>query len=108
MKLPRDATIAMTKMTEYLLRWRPEDDKSAFLARAGYSTGNADELITDIREQLLPIEAEFIEATEYGPKYLIRGALVGPNGHSLRVISIWMTEDAIGETKFLTLYPDRI
>jgi hypothetical protein len=107
MKLPGDAIIAMRKMTEYLLRWRPEDDKSAFLAQAGYTIGTADRLATDIREQLLPLEAELIEETEYGPKYLIRGPLAGPNGRALRVVSIWMTEDATGETKFVTLYPDK-
>lgn len=107
MKLPRDAIIAMRKMTEYLLRWRPEDDKSAFLAQAGYTTETADRLVTDILEQLLPLEAELIEETGYGPKYLIRGALTGPNGRALRVVSIWMTEDATGETKFVTLYPDK-
>lgn len=64
-------------------------------------------LVTDIREQLLPLEAELLEETEYGPKYLIRGELVGPNEHPLRVVTIWMTEDATGETKFVTLYPDK-
>ena len=107
MKLPGDAIIATTKVTEYLLRWRPEDDKSAFLAQAGYEAENGERLVTDIREQLLPLEAELIEETEYGPKYLIRGTLAGPNGRSLRAVSIWMTENATGETKFVTLYPDK-
>jgi hypothetical protein len=107
MRLPLNAIIAMRKVTEYLLRWRPEDDKSTFLAKAGYERETADRLVTDMREQLLPLEAELIEETEYGPKYLIRGTLRGPNGRALRVVSIWMTEDATGETKFVTLYPDK-
>jgi hypothetical protein len=32
MKLPADTIIARRKVTEYLLRHRAEDDKSAFLA----------------------------------------------------------------------------
>ena len=107
MRLPADAIIATRKVTEYLLRWRPEDDKSAFLAQAGYTVETSERLSTDIREQLLPLEAELVEETEYGPKYLIRGELVGPNGRPLRAVSIWMTEDATGETKFVTLYPDK-
>ena len=59
----------------------------------------------DIREQLLPLDAEFIETTEYGEMFGIRGVLTGPNQWSLRVISIWMTEQATGLTKFITLYP---
>jgi len=107
MKLPPDAIIATTKLTEYLLRWRPEDDKSEFLAQAGYTALNAERLVTDMREQLLSLEAELVEETEFGPKYLIRGTLDGPNGRSLRVVSIWMTENATGDTKLVTLYPDK-
>jgi hypothetical protein len=55
MKLPHDAIIATRKITEYLLRWRPEDDKSAFLAQAGYTVETSERLVTDIREQLLPL-----------------------------------------------------
>ena len=105
MKLPTDAFIAPEKLTHYLLRWRPEDDKSAFLARAGYSVENPDRLRQDILMQLLPLDAEFLELTEYGPKYLIRGSLRGPNGLELQVTTIWMTEEASQQTKFITLYP---
>ena len=39
--------------------------------------------------------------------YRIRGALPGPNGRALRVVTIWMSEEATGRTKFITLYPDK-
>jgi len=107
MKLPDDTTIAASKLNEYLLRHRDEDDKSAFLAVAGYTLENADRLMNDLRKQLLPLDAEFFDQTDYGPKYQIRGTLTGPNGRVLRVVSIWMKEDATGETKFVTLFPDR-
>ena len=105
MKLPADAFIAPEKISGYLLRWRPEDDKSAFLARAGYTAENEEQLRRDIRSQLLPLDAKFLEPTEYGPKYLIRGSLHGPKGVGLQVVPIWMTEDASQQTKFITLYP---
>jgi len=108
MKLPANAHVDRRKLTEYLLRRRVEDDKSAFLALAGYSIDNADQLLTDIREQILPREAELVEQTEYGPKYRIRCALKGPNGRKINVVSIWMTEDATNQTKFVTLVPDRL
>ncbi len=107
MRLPADAIIAREKLTEYLLRWRPEDDKSAFLAQAGYTLENADRLMADIREQLMPLEAELIEKTDYGAKIALAGALTGPNGQALRVVAIWMIEEATGQTKFITLYPDK-
>jgi hypothetical protein len=87
---------------------QPKDDKSAVLALAGYSIDNADQLLTDIREQVLPREAELVEQTEYGPKYRIRCTLKGPNGAKNKRWSIWMTEDATNQTKFVTLVPDRL
>ncbi|HAV63656.1 MAG TPA: hypothetical protein DCY13_14980 [Verrucomicrobiales bacterium] len=107
MKLPADTIILRRKVTEYLLRHRAEDDKSAFLALAGYTADHADQLLLDLREQLLPLDAELFEESEYGPKYGIRGTLTGPNGRALRVLSIWMKDHATGETKFVTLRPDK-
>ncbi len=51
MKLPPNSTIAPEKITRYLLQWRPENDKSAFLARAGYKSDEGQQLIHDIRTQ---------------------------------------------------------
>ncbi len=108
MKLPANTVIPPRKFTQYLLRRRLEDDKSQFLALAGYTLENADRLISDIREQILPLEAELFDETEYGPKYRIRGTLTGPNGRLLRVLTIWMKENATTQTKFVTLLPDKL
>jgi len=107
MKLPPDTIIATTKLDEYLLRHRDEDDKSGFLALAGYTLENVDRLLNDLRTQLLPLDAEFFDQTEYGAKYQIRGTLTGPNGRVLPIVSIWMKEDATGKAKFVTLFPDK-
>jgi hypothetical protein len=108
MKLPANAIIARRKVNEYLLRHRAEDDKPGFLALAGYTLEHADQLMSDLRAQLLPLDAELYDTTEYGPKYRIRGTLTGPNGRALRVLSIRMKEDATGDTKFVTLLPDKL
>jgi hypothetical protein len=105
MKLPSDAIVARSKVVKYLLEWRPENDKSRFLSQAGYAASQPDRLEEDIRRQLLPLEAELEETTEYGEKYRICGSLTGPNGRILEVVSIWMIERATGITKFITLYP---
>jgi hypothetical protein len=107
MKLPPDTLIARRKFIDYLLVCRPEDDKSAFLARAGYVPETADQLMADLRTQLLPLEARLLDSGEYGTKYVIRGKLTGPNGQTLRVVSIWMIEHAGGHAKFVTLFPDK-
>jgi len=107
MKLPADTAIAQKKLAQYLLVWREEDDKSAFLSKAGYTLENAGQLEKDLRSQLLLIDAEVFDRGEYGVKYVIRGKLKGPNGRVLRVVSIWMIENAGGAAKFVTLYPDK-
>ena len=54
------------------------------------------------------LEAELFDETEYGTKYRIRGTLTRPNGRVLRVLTIWMKEEATGATKFVTLMPDKL
>jgi len=66
MNLPEDTIIGAAKLTNYLLQWRAENDKSQFLAQAGYTGADANRLAEDIRHQLLPLECEFVETTEYG------------------------------------------
>jgi hypothetical protein len=107
MRLPSDTLIARRKISHYLLVSRPEDDKSAFLARAGYVLETADRLLADLRTQLLPLDAKLLEFDEYGTKYEIQGKLKGPNGQTVRVVSIWMIEHFDGKAKFVTLYPDK-
>ena len=107
MKLPDDSIISSEKITEYLLKWKPDNDKSKFLAQAGYSSDNWQRLSDDIRAQILPIEAKLLSKTAYGDLYRIRGKLRGPNGVSLRVITVWMAEYATRQTKFITLFPDK-
>jgi hypothetical protein len=61
LKLPIDTTIAPRKVEDYLLHFRLENDKSAFLALAGYTSGHTERLLADLREQILPLEAECID-----------------------------------------------
>lgn len=107
MKLPYDSIIAPEKITRYLLQWRPENDKSGFLARGGYKLSEWEKLSTDIKEQFLPLDAHLLETTDYGEIYEIRGKLVGPNEVALNTVTIWMTERVSKQTKLITLYPDR-
>jgi len=107
MKLPADAIIDPRKATHYLLVWRAKGDKSAFLGRAGYTMATASRLVADLRAQILPHEAIPLESTGHGQYYEIRAPLTGPNGRTLRIRAIWMTEHLSGITKFITLVPDK-
>lgn len=83
MKLPADCLIARIKITHYLLVPQAKGDKSAFLAGAGYEAANPDQLIDDIRSQVLPCNAVPLEVTEHGQLYQISCPLAGPNGRIL-------------------------
>jgi hypothetical protein len=107
MKLPADSEVPLPKLEKYLLVPLARADKSKFLARAGYSTGNAQQLMADIRSQILPLDALPAGTTKFGEFLEIRGALLGPNGVSLRVRTIWIREPLPGRTRFVTLLPDK-
>lgn len=107
MKLSPDAVIAPAKMNRYLLVPQKRNDKAAWLASAGYRLENWPLLRADLREQILSLDATFLEETVYGEMYEIAGALKGPNGKVLNVRSIWIIEAVTGQTKLVTLFPDR-
>lgn len=107
MKLPPNPIIAPDKLTGYLLVPRPTDDKSRYLAQAGFTLANPD----DLRDAILRLvaESEAIEdsTSEYGTFYRVSGLLIGPNGRSLSVVTIWLHRSLDGSCRFVTLKPDR-
>ncbi len=105
MKLPRDATIAPDKITNYLLVRQNRSDKSAFLERAGFTPANPTALIAGLAVILNEGEAQLVDENKFGQYYEIVGILHGPVGVDLRVKTIWMTERLSGTTKFITLIP---
>ena len=103
--LPQDALISKEKLTRYLLIPLPKDDKSKFLAQAGYTLQNWQQLEQDLRTQVLTQPAKFVQVTRYGEKYVIRASLLGSAGVELSVLTIWMVVN--GTAKFVTLVPDK-
>jgi hypothetical protein len=107
MKLSAEAIIAPSKLTEYLLVWKPENDKSQWLEKAGYTISNWQQLDNDIRIQILPLDTTYIETTRFGELFQIEGIIISPNGRKLSVRTIWIIEQESGLTKFVTMYPDK-
>jgi hypothetical protein len=95
------------KLSKYLLVRQSRGDKSEFLARAGYTAANPEQLLHDLRRQVLLQEAVPLHRTKFGQFYEIRAPLTGPNRTTLQIRSIWMKERLSGATKFITLVPDR-
>jgi hypothetical protein len=106
-EIAADTVIAPEKVTKYLLVRQARGDKSAFLAKAGYTIANPEQLLDDLRRQVLSQEAVPFRRTKFGQFYEIRTLLIGPNRSTLRIRSIWMREHLSGVTKFITLVPDK-
>ena len=103
--LSQDAAIPEAKLTQYLLIPLPKDDKSKFLAKAGYTLGNWQKLEEDLRNQELSQPAELIETNKNGQKYCIQTTLTGENGIALNIKTIWMV--TLTTTRFVPLVPDK-
>jgi hypothetical protein len=107
MKLPAAAVIPADKITKYLLVRRPRGDKSAWLNSAGYKLENAAALAADLRTQLLSLDAQPAGSDKFGDYFETRGSLRGPAGKVLQARAIWMTEHLSGETRLITLIPEK-
>ena len=107
MRIPADAIIPEEKLTRYLLILKARDDKSKFLAQAGFTQENPEELLTAIR--LLAELAEAVEdgSNEYGEFYRVEGNLPDRNGGNLAVVTIWIKWYIDGSFHFVTLKPQK-
>ncbi len=95
----------MEKLTAYLLVPREWDDKSKFLGLAGFTRDNPHQLLAAIRELAATAEAVEDGNSEYGVFLRAEGALAGPSGVDLAVVTIWLRSWQDGRTRFVTLKP---
>jgi hypothetical protein len=104
-QVPEDASIPDSKVTRYLLVQKARNDKSKFLAKAGFTTDNPEALKAAIR--LIAAAGEAVEdrSNEYGIFYQVVGKLVGTNGLTLPVVTIWLRRQIDGKFQFVTLKP---
>jgi hypothetical protein len=89
MKIPADAIIGEAKLLQYLLRRRPEGDKSSYFARGGFTFLNPRDLERAIRDATAASDAVEDHRNEFGVFYAIETVLKGVNGIDLGVRIIW-------------------
>ena len=105
MKLPDDVIIPDAKISQYLLIYREQDDKSKFLAQAGFTPSNPDQLKAAILELIQTTEAIEDSRNEYGIFYRVEGNLKG--SRSLAVVTIWLERTIDKRVQFITLKPKK-
>lgn len=105
MRIPADSIISPQKVTHYLLVHRRRNDKSKFLARAGFSALNPAVLEQEIRRATADNDALVDRTNEHGVYYRIDAELIGVNGVALPVAIIWLQRESDGSFHFVTLKP---
>lgn len=105
MNIPADAIIAIEKLTRYLLIGKSRNDKSKYLERAGFTQENPEALLKAIRSLTNAVGAEEDRTSEYGIFYRVSGKLMGPNGVSISVVTVWLQRKTDGRFHFITLVP---
>jgi hypothetical protein len=104
-KIPADAIIPNDKLTRYLLVYKARNDKSKFLAQAGFIQENPEALRAAIESLAELVEAVEDGTNEYGIFYRVEGDLNGINGMNLSVVTIWLQRQSDGKFQFVTLKP---
>jgi hypothetical protein len=104
-KIPSNALIPGEKLTSYLLVYKARNDKSKFLAKAGFTQENPEALKAAIRSLAESSQAIEDEVNEYGRFYRVEGDLPGANGVVLPVVTIWLERQVDSKFQFITLKP---
>ena len=101
------AVIEPAKLRDYLLSAdHPQGrSKALYLSALGYERDNWGQLATDLRQQILPLDARHTEDSRWGSKYEILGLLRGPDGREAWVQTIWIVLRGKTDARFVTLIP---
>lgn len=106
MKLQGKIIIPEAKLTQYLLIYQEESDKSKFLAQAGFTQANPDQLKQAIITLIQTHDTIRDRHNKYGTYYRVEGPLIGPDG-TLTVVTVWIERTQDGNIQFVTLKPKR-
>lgn len=88
-----------------MLVQKVRNDKSKFLAQAGFTQKNPEVLKAAVQSLAEAFEAVEDRSNEYGTFYQATGELIGANGVNLSVITIWLHRRIDGKFQFVTLKP---
>ncbi|WP_017306929.1 DUF6883 domain-containing protein [Spirulina subsalsa] len=106
MQLPENVIIPDAKLTQYLLVFREQDDKSKFLQKAGFTQENSEALKNALLQLVKTQEAIEDTQNEYGTFYRIEGKLEGETG-TINVTTIWLQRAKDSQFQFITLKPKK-
>ena len=102
-----DAVIDPAKLRDYLLSTEHPLGrfKARFFGALGFSADRWEELESALRTQHLTQETVPPVVVSGGRKFTIRAILIGPNGQSAAVVSVWFIRTSEAMPRFVTAYP---
>ena len=102
-----DAIIDPVKLRDYLLSTEHPLGrfKARFFSALGFSADRWEELESALRTQHLTQETGSAAVVSGGRTFTIRAILIGPNGQSAAVVSVWFIRASEAMPRFVTAYP---
>jgi hypothetical protein len=102
-----DAIVDPEKLRDYLLSHEHPHGrfKARFFDALGFRAERWQELELALRTQHLTQDAEAVPVAADGHKFRIRATLVGPEGESAMVVSIWFIRANEAAPRFVTAFP---
>jgi len=79
--------------------------KARFFNTLGFRADRWQELESALRTQHLTQDAESAPVAADGQKFRIRATLIGPEGESAMVVSIWFIRPNVAQPRFVTAFP---
>jgi hypothetical protein len=109
MKLPNShkAVVVERKVREYLLSASHPVGrfKARFFGSIGFPPEAWSEFVEALRQVAVEGDAQVIEESEYGQKYVVRGRIGGPGTRQTEVDSVWIIRAGDDTPRLVTVYP---
>ena len=111
MRLPNSerAVVEERKITEYLLSFtNPKGaSKARYFVSFGFSIEHWEGFANALRDHCLRNEVVRVEEAGNGPKYVIIGTIMTPDGRNPRIRSVWQIANGTDYPRFITAIPYR-
>ena len=101
------AEIPAEKIRDYLLASSHPVGrfKATFFTSLGFTSEEHEQLADSILDLAQRVDAVPAERTRYGQKYIVRGPILGPNGRSALLETVWIVLNSASHPRFITAYP---
>ena len=109
MKLPNcgKAVVEERKVRDYLLSASHPVGrfKARFFAGIGFSSEDWSVLQRELRQIAVAGEAQLVQESAFGRKYLVLGTVTGSKGRAAEVATIWIIRSGDDTPRLVTVYP---